>query len=83
MEKSYSQVLKAQFKAQKDGLVYHPQIKDLKTGKEYTLTYTENQVKVLENIEINRKTGNHRTMRLKDSSKTPYFAITVTFNSFP
>ena len=54
----------------KDGLVYHPQIQDLKTGKEYTLTYTENQVKILENIEINRKSENHRTMRSKDSSKT-------------
>ena len=49
----------------KDGLVYHPQIKDLKTGKEYTLTYTENQVKVLENIEINRKTGKSQDNDIK------------------
>jgi hypothetical protein len=49
----------------KDGLVYHPQIKDLKTGKEYTLTYTENQVKVLENIEINRKTGKSQDNEIK------------------
>ena len=66
----------------KDGLVYHPQIQDLKTGKEYTLTYTENQVKILENIEISRKLENHRTMKSKDSPKTPYFAITATFDSF-
>ena len=66
----------------KDGLVYHPQIQDLKTGKEYTLTYTENQVKILENIEINRKSENHRTMRSKDSSKTLYFAITAIFFDF-
>ncbi|MFV5483518.1 hypothetical protein VXQ02_12760, partial [Acinetobacter towneri] len=49
----------------KDGLVYHPQIKDLKTGKEYTLTYTENQVKILENIEINRKTGKSQDNEIK------------------
>ena len=81
MEKSYSQVLKAQFKAQRWACLSSSN-KRPENRKEYTLTYTENQVKILENIEINRKTGNHRTMRLKDSSKTPYFAITATFNSF-
>lgn len=49
----------------KDGLVYHPQIKDLKTGKEYTLTYTGNQVKILENIEINRKNGKSQDNEIK------------------
>ena len=49
----------------KDGLVYHPQIKDLKTGKEYTLTYTENQVKILENIEISRKSGKSQDNEIK------------------
>ena len=49
----------------KDGLVYHHQIKDLKTGKEYTLTYTENQVKILENIEINRKIGKSQDNEIK------------------
>ena len=48
-----------------NGLVYHPQIKDLKTGKEYTLTYTENQVKILENIEINRKIGKSQDNEIK------------------
>ncbi|KGT47404.1 MobQ family relaxase [Acinetobacter sp. HR7] len=48
-----------------NGLVYHPQIKDLKTGKEYTLTYTENQVKILENIEINRKIGKPQDNEIK------------------
>ncbi len=48
----------------KDGLVYHPQIKDLNTGKEYTLTYTENQVKIQENIEIIR---NHEKSKDNDS----------------
>ena len=49
----------------KDGLVYHPQIQDLKTGKEYTLTYTENQVKILENIEISRKLGKSQDNEIK------------------
>ena len=49
----------------KDGLVYHHQIKDLKTGKEYTLTYTENQVKILENIEISRKSGKSQDNEIK------------------
>ena len=49
----------------KDGLVYHPQIQDLKTGKEYTLTYTENQVKILENIEISRKSGKSQDNEIK------------------
>ena len=49
----------------KDGLVYHPQIQDLKTGKEYTLTYTENQIKILENIEINRKSGKSQDNEIK------------------
>ena len=49
----------------KDGLVYHHQIKDLKTGKEYTLTYTENQVKILENIEISRKLGKSQDNEIK------------------
>ena len=48
-----------------NGLVYHPQIKDLKTGKEYTLTYTENQVKILENIEISRKSGKSQDNEIK------------------
>jgi hypothetical protein len=48
-----------------NGLVYHPQIKDLKTGKEYTLTYTENQVKILENIEISRKLGKSQDNEIK------------------
>ena len=41
----------------KDGLVYHSQIKDLKPGADYTLTYSGNQVKIAENMEINRKSG--------------------------
>ena len=49
----------------KDGLVYHPQIQDLKPGKEYTLTYTENQVKILENIEISRKLGKSQDNEIK------------------
>ena len=60
----------------KDGLVYHHQIKDLKTGKEYTLTYTENQVKILKTSKLVENQENHRIMRSKDSSKTLYFAIT-------
>ena len=38
---------------------------DLKTGKEYTLTYTENQVKILENIEISRKLGKSQDNEIK------------------
>lgn len=44
----------------KDGLVYHPHVKDLKTGKDHTITYTETHVKIHESIEIKSRSGKSR-----------------------
>lgn len=44
----------------KDGLVYHPHVKDLKTGKDHTITYTETHVRIHESIEIKSRSGKSR-----------------------
>ena len=64
MEKFCNQAHKAQFKTQKMGLFTILKSRP-ENRKEYTLTYTENQVKILENIEINRKIGKSQDNEIK------------------
>ena len=64
MEKFCNQAHKAQFKTQKMGLFTILKSRPENRGK-YTLTYTENQVKILENIEISRKLGKSQDNEIK------------------